>query len=239
MYPPTTAGRLTYTVETPSTREPGSVFGAWVPLRRCPRLRPFPPRPPLWASPIVRPLPRYYERIRLLVRVDGGITAVPSPPHPVSAGCGRNLPGPAQKASRHAQGLRPRGIVCGLAINARIRVAFRLSVQRRHPEVPDFAAQWLACRFPLSTLGATPHGVTPMTRGRNESPFLFRIELSSTTFCQFVLAHHRQRVLALLQERERHLEVSKDHPVRCEADTTGPFERGRHCEENRSLRRIR
>ena len=39
--------------------------------------------------------------------------------------------------------------------------------------VPDFAAQWVACRFPVSTLGARPHGVTPRTRGRNESPLLF------------------------------------------------------------------
>ena len=47
---------------------------------------------------------------------------------------------------------------------------------------PDFAAQWLACRFPLSTLRHTPHGAYRMTRGQSDSPFLLRIELSSTIF---------------------------------------------------------
>ena len=132
--PPIPADRLAYTFETHQHACPalcpvrGRLSGAA--LGYAPSLHGL-----RWAIPIVRPLPRYYERIRLLVRVDGGITAVPSPPHPVSAGCGRDLPGPVQKASRHAQGLRPRGIVCELAINARSRVAFRLSVRRRHPGV--------------------------------------------------------------------------------------------------------
>jgi len=52
------------------------------------------------------------------------------------------------------------------------------------PRIPDFAAQWLACRFPLSTLQLTPHDARRMTRGRNDSPDLFRIELSSTISCQ-------------------------------------------------------
>jgi len=38
--------------------------------------------------PLVRQLLRYYERIRLLIRVDGGMTALPSPPHPLCGGYG-------------------------------------------------------------------------------------------------------------------------------------------------------
>ncbi len=53
----------------------------------------------------------------------------------------------------------------------------------------DFAVQWLACRFPLSTIRHAPHDACRMTRGRNDSLFLFRIELSSTISYQFVLAH--------------------------------------------------
>src|SRR5580692_7122816 len=49
---------------------------------------------------------------------------------------------------------------------------------------PDFAVLYLTCRFPLSTLRWHPHECPRMTRGRNDSPFLFRIELSSTIYCQ-------------------------------------------------------
>lgn len=54
---------------------------------------------------------------------------------------------------------------------------------------PDFAAQYLACRFPLSTLRLRPHGRIRMTRGRSDSLLLLRIELSSTISCQLLLAH--------------------------------------------------
>ena len=46
--------------------------------------------------------------------------------------------------------------------------------------IPDYAAQWLAHRFPLSTLHPAPHGATCVTRGLVDSPFLTSIELSST-----------------------------------------------------------
>jgi hypothetical protein len=58
------------------------------------------------------------------------------------------------------------------------------------PDDPDFAAQDLAYRFPLSTLRLRPRERTRMTRGRSNSPFLLRIELSSTISCQLVLAHY-------------------------------------------------
>ena len=53
----------------------------------------------------------------------------------------------------------------------------------------DFAAQWLACRFPLSTLRSTPRDVQRMTRGLSDSPFLPSIELPSTTIYRLTLAH--------------------------------------------------
>ena len=68
-------------------------------------------------------------------------------------------------------------------------VAFRLSEQRRRPRFIDFAVQWLACRFPLSTLRVSPRDETRMTRGQGDSPFLPCIGLPPTTTCQFVLAH--------------------------------------------------
>ena len=52
------------------------------------------------------------------------------------------------------------------------------------PDDPDFAAQYLAYRFPLSTLRLRPHERTRMTRGRSDSLFLLRVELSSTISCQ-------------------------------------------------------
>src|SRR5690625_798974 len=52
------------------------------------------------------------------------------------------------------------------------------------PWTPDFAAQWLARWFPLSTLRATPHDATRMTRGLIDSPFLISIKLSLTISCQ-------------------------------------------------------
>jgi len=48
----------------------------------------------------------------------------------------------------------------------------------------DYAAPWLAHRFPLSTLYPEPHGATCMTRGLVDSPFITSIELSSTTLRQ-------------------------------------------------------
>ena len=53
----------------------------------------------------------------------------------------------------------------------------------------DFAALWLACRCPLSTLRPTPRDVQRMTRGLSNSPFLPSIELSSTTIYRLTLAH--------------------------------------------------
>ena len=57
------------------------------------------------------------------------------------------------------------------------------------PNDSDFAAQYLACRFPLSTLRLRPHERTRMTRGRSDSLLLLRIELASTISCQLLLAH--------------------------------------------------
>jgi hypothetical protein len=50
--------------------------------------------------------------------------------------------------------------------------------------IPDFAAQWLARRFPLATLRPPLHGAQRMTRGLIDSPFLISIKLSLTISCQ-------------------------------------------------------
>ena len=55
--------------------------------------------------------------------------------------------------------------------------------QMRHTRLNDFAAHWLASRFPLSTLRSTPRGVQRMTRGLSDSPFLPSIELSFINYC--------------------------------------------------------
>ena len=52
------------------------------------------------------------------------------------------------------------------------------------PQIPDFAAQWLARWFPLSTLRTAPRGEARMTRGLIDSPLLISIKLSLTIPCQ-------------------------------------------------------
>src|SRR5439155_22723872 len=100
-----------------------------------------------------------------------------------------DLPPPAQVASVHAQGLRPRGTDSWLAIGVMSRFAFRFSEQRQRPGFRYFAVPWLACRFPLSTLRLPPRDGLRMTRGQGDSPFLPCIGLPPTTTCQFLLAH--------------------------------------------------
>jgi len=56
-------------------------------------------------------------------------------------------------------------------------------------QIVDFAAQWLACRCPLSTLRYIPRDMQRMTRGQDGSLLLSCIGLSPTITCQFVLAH--------------------------------------------------
>ena len=69
------------------------------------------------------------------------------------------------------------------------------------PRSCDFAAQWLACWFPLSTLHHEPRGAWRMTRGLVDSPFLTSIELSSTISCQLCW----RTKLDIIETEESHL----------------------------------
>jgi hypothetical protein len=83
-------------------------------------------------------------------------------------------------------------------------VAFRLTPQRRHPEVPAAYAAGHIFRgsipdlhVPLSTLRRRPHERLRMTWGRCGSLCLQRMKLSFTTPCRFLPAHgvnHERRV---------------------------------------------
>ena len=61
---------------------------------------------------------------------------------------------------------------------------FLLRITVSASRITDYAAQWLAHRFPLSALHPAPHGATCKTRGLVDSPFLTSIELSSTILRQ-------------------------------------------------------
>ncbi len=64
------------------------------------------------------------------------------------------------------------------------------SVTASASRIVHFAAQWLACRCPLSTLRYTPRDAQRMTRGQDGSLLLPCVGLSPTITCQFVLAHY-------------------------------------------------
>ena len=113
------------------------------------------------------------------------LLAFPAPPAPRGTGtdetCAGNFPAcagsPTARDRRRTGDLRPATYCLPLRLTAS---ASRIS---------DFAAQYLACQFPLSTLQSHPRERHCMTRGRNDSPRLSRIELSSTISCQLLLAH--------------------------------------------------
>ena len=62
-------------------------------------------------------------------------------------------------------------------------VAFRISLQRRHPKV-DFRGSIPSLHFPLSTLPHALAGRRGMTRGRCGSLYLQRMKLAFTTICR-------------------------------------------------------
>src|SRR5215471_15026741 len=65
-----------------STWQLGSVSEPRPPVGCSPRVRPFPPRPPRKLPSFVRSLPRYYDLIRLLIRVHARRTASAFPSRP-------------------------------------------------------------------------------------------------------------------------------------------------------------
>ena len=68
-----------------------------------------------------------------------------------------DLPVPAQEASAHARVYDDAGWP-GLAMTDTGRVAFCMDGRHRHPGLLSFAAQYLACTPPLSTLRVLPRG---------------------------------------------------------------------------------
>ena len=151
-------------------------------------------------KPFVRQFLRYFGCIRLLTGVDDGLAAAgSSPPRPrmllrspmrPPSFCARDFPTCSGSATAW-----DRRMTCDYR-HAACCLPPRLTTSAS--QIPDFAAQWLACRFPLSTLRQLPRGRHRMTRGRNDSPFPFRIELSSTISCQLCWRTNRPARITLI-----------------------------------------
>jgi len=175
---------------------PGSAPGACFARSNFPWSGPFPPLPPPagFAPAFVRLLLRYYEPVRLPTsvhrsRVPSGFTAQTLAPSP--QGRTWDLPVPVRKASVRAWGLRPRGAETPLA---KVMCPVLPSVQVDDvgtPKLTSFRGSIPSPHIPLSTLRAPPYGDTRMTRGRFDSLNLNRMNLSFTTFRQFLPAHQR------------------------------------------------
>lgn len=67
-----------------------------------------------------------------------------------------------------------------------VRVAFRVLLSRRHPEVSQFRGSIPNPSLPLSTLHARPYGRQRMTQGQSGSLDLLCVALASTTPCRFI-----------------------------------------------------
>ena len=109
-------------------------------------------------------------------------------------------PGSRARCFRTCTGsLTARGPVASRDIDAP-GVAFRFSLQRRHPGGSVFRGSIPGPHVPLSTLRRRPHGRLRMTRGRCGSLVLHRMTLSFTTPRRFIPAH-----------KETHHERLEDH----------------------------
>lgn len=72
------------------------------------------------------------------------------------------------------------------------RVAFRFSLQRRHPGLSEFCGSIPSPQFPLSTLRRGPHGRRRMTRGRRGR---LRLRLTTLSFASIHRSPGAQRML--------------------------------------------
>ncbi len=77
-------------------------------------------------------------------------------------------------------------------------VAFRFSLQRRHPKVV-FRGSMASLHFPLSTLPHALAGRRGMTRGRCGSLYLQRMNLAFTTICRLTGAFKEIEMRLLLR----------------------------------------
>jgi len=96
----------------------GSVSGACSRSWDSPQPDPFPPQPPPGriSRPFVRLFPWYYGSVRLPTSVHRCRAPLGFTARPGISGRAWDLPVPVQKASRRAQGLRPRGAETPLAL---------------------------------------------------------------------------------------------------------------------------
>ncbi len=146
----------------------GTVPGACFSSSDSPQPDPFPPLPPpsSLSPPLVRLFLRYYGSVRLPTSVHRCRAPLRFTARPSLFGQTWDLPVPVQKASRHAQGLRPRGVNTLLALAKRIMLP---SVRHKAVGTPFFATFRGSIPgpfFPLSTLRLYPYGHLRMTRGR-------------------------------------------------------------------------
>jgi hypothetical protein len=163
-------------------------------------LGPFPSLPRLHGRFLdrVRRLRRYYEAVRLPLRVHHRRTSSDFPMRlPRARQTPRGSPGSRAKCFRTClRSLTAQGPSVSRHFET-TSVAFRLRTRRRRPGGParrqgsHFAAQWLRLYVPLSTLHVCPRGHPCMTRGRRGWRGLQRVTLSFTTFRRFVPAHAR------------------------------------------------
>src|ERR1700730_12977318 len=100
-----------------------------------------------------------------------------------SAGQTRGLPVPVQRASAHAQGLRPRRTGRALALS-RSPCCLPLFRPRRRPEISSFRGSMAGLCAPLSTLRRHPRGYRRMTRGQCGSLDLHCKRLALSTPCR-------------------------------------------------------
>ncbi len=185
--------------QVPSTRVyPGSASGAWGSRWRFPWLHPFPPPPPLgrhfgyslcsMASSVLRALTLAVATAHRRGRQGYGFAPCLSRPRLAARAPMRS---PSFRENKLPNMLR----VSDCAGSDHVLRLTTCSVLPSGIATPwasrlnDFAALWLACWSPLSTLRPTPRDVQRMTRGLSDSPFLPSIELSSTTIYQLLLAH--------------------------------------------------
>jgi hypothetical protein len=175
---------------------PGPESGACFARTNSPWSGPFPPPPPpagfspafvqrslryLWACPTshVRSSPS------CSFRIPG------ASPRAISQGQAWDLPVPVQRVSVRARGLRPRRASPSLALAGRTVLPSAFDDTVGTPKHTYFRGSIPGPHFPLSTLRLHSRGRLRMTRGRCGSLGLHRMELSSTTLCRFLPAHHQ------------------------------------------------
>ena len=174
---------------------PGPVSGACFARTDSPWSGPFPPpSPPAGLAPaLVRRVPRYLRacptsHVRTSPSCSFRIQG--ASPRGISQGQAWDLPVPVQRVSVRARGLRPRSANPSLALMRWIVLPSAPGDGVGTPKQTHFRGSIPGPHFPLSTLRLRPYGRRLMTRGRCGSLCLHRMELSSTTLCRFLPAHH-------------------------------------------------